>query len=83
MAFESKGNQEVKDEQSVVDLEAELVEALEESDNLSKEIDMKNIQLVEVKESEDELIKKTLEKEAEIKALQNQLTQANFVNLMF
>ena len=44
---------------------------------------MKIIQLIEAKESKKELTKKSLEKDAEIKALKDQVNQVNLVNLRF
>ena len=57
--------------------------ALEEIDNLSKEIEMKSIQLEEATKKEKELNKKTSKKEAKIKDLQDQLTQEKIFNLIF
>lgn len=61
----------------MVDLEAKLLAALEEIESLrkaskkhSKEISMIKNQLVEAKERKEELTKKTLEMETEIKTLQ-------------
>ena len=83
MAFESNDNQEEGDEEAVVNLEAELVAALEEVDILRKTIRKQKKEIDLAKEREREVIKKALQDEAEIKVLQEQIRKASLINLNF